>query len=369
MNPFPFVDPIPLPAPVWLFKALHLLTLSLHFVAMQTFLGGLFLAVLFHATGASDPLRKGSGAALARRLPILITFVINLGVPPLLFTQVLYGPFLYTSSELIGLYWFAVIFLVMGTYWLLYRFADASDQGRNAWWMGALAWAMVLFISKIYSTNMTLMLRPEVWPSMYSASAGGALFPPHDPTFLPRWAFMLTGAFWVAGFWLIWIAGRKTTEPALGRYLAVFGGRLAAAMIVVQACLFYALLSVQPALVRDGIASSLWLKGAAAAWCAGAALVFVFALWAAATKACSYAAGYIALLLAVITLASWVILRDGIRDLTLAAKGFDVWQQAVVTNWNVVGWFVLTLVLGLAALGWLLYVMMQAKPVAEGGMS
>ena len=369
MNPFPFVDPIPLPAPVWLFKALHLLTLSLHFVAMQTFLGRLFLAVLFHVTGASNVLRKGAGAALARRLPILITFVINLGVPPLLFTQVLYGPFLYTSSELIGLYWFAVIFLVMGTYWLLYRFADASDKGRCAWWMGALAWVMVLFISKIYSTNMTLMLRPEVWPAMYAASPGGAHFPPHDPTFLPRWAFMLTGAFWVAGFWLIWIAGRKTTELSLGRYLAGFGGRLAAVMIVAQVGLFYAVLSAQPAVVRDGIAASLWLKGAAVAWCAGAVLVFVFSAWAAATKTCSYAAGYIALLLAVVTLAAWAILRDGIRDLTLASKGFDVWQQTVVTNWNVVGWFVLTLVLGLVALGWLLYVMMRAKPVAEGGMS
>ena len=36
--------------------------------------------------------------ALARRLTVVMTYVINLGVPPLLFAQVLYGRALYTSS-------------------------------------------------------------------------------------------------------------------------------------------------------------------------------------------------------------------------------------------------------------------------------
>ena len=36
MQSFPAVDPIPLPAPVWLFKLLHIVTLSLHFVAVQS---------------------------------------------------------------------------------------------------------------------------------------------------------------------------------------------------------------------------------------------------------------------------------------------------------------------------------------------
>ena len=46
MPPFPAVDPIPLPAPIWLFKLLHIVTLSLHFLAVQMLLGGLLLAVL-----------------------------------------------------------------------------------------------------------------------------------------------------------------------------------------------------------------------------------------------------------------------------------------------------------------------------------
>jgi hypothetical protein len=40
MQAFPAVDPIPLPAPIWLFKLLHIVTLALHFVAVEMLLGG-----------------------------------------------------------------------------------------------------------------------------------------------------------------------------------------------------------------------------------------------------------------------------------------------------------------------------------------
>ena len=33
------------------------------------------------------------------------------------------------------------------------------------------------------------------------------------------------------------------------------------------------------------------------------------------------------------------VYRDGVRDLTLLSKGFDVWDRVVVTNWSVVGLF------------------------------
>ena len=100
---FPAVDPIPLPAPIWLFKLLHIVTLSLHFVAVEMLLGGLLLAVLLSLS--RSPYAHVTARALARRLTVVMTYVINLGVPPLLFAQVLYGRALYTSSVLIGVYW------------------------------------------------------------------------------------------------------------------------------------------------------------------------------------------------------------------------------------------------------------------------
>ena len=57
MHPFPALDPIPLPAPIWLLKLLHIVTLALHFVAVEMLLGGLLLAVLLS-------LFRGSPASL-----------------------------------------------------------------------------------------------------------------------------------------------------------------------------------------------------------------------------------------------------------------------------------------------------------------
>ena len=122
MNAFPAVDPIPLPAPVWLFKVLHVTTLSLHFIAVEMLLGGLLVAVVLNFLGRSGGsigginLKLNAAAGMARRLPIVMTYVINLGVPPLLFAQVLYGRALYTSSVLIGFYWIGVVFLLMACY-------------------------------------------------------------------------------------------------------------------------------------------------------------------------------------------------------------------------------------------------------------
>ncbi len=209
MNGFPLQDPIPLPAPVWLLKTLHITTLSLHFVAVELLLGGLLVAVVLNLAGRS-PESRTAAAALSRRLPIVMTFVINLGVPPLLFAQVLYGEAFYTSSVLMGAFWIAVIPLLMLCYWLLYKFSERLEAGRRGWWLGLLAWLTAGFIARIYSSNMTLMLRPEAWQKMYANSALGAQLPAGDPTLVPRWLFMLGGGLMLAGLWMIYLAGRST---------------------------------------------------------------------------------------------------------------------------------------------------------------
>ena len=127
MPVFPAVDPIPLPAPLWLFKLLHIVTLSLHFVAVEMLLGGLLLAAVL-SMFRNAPKATVAARALARRLTVVMTYVINLGVPPLLFAQVLYGRALYTSSVLIAVYWIAFVFgtfalpvAILVIFWRVFR--------------------------------------------------------------------------------------------------------------------------------------------------------------------------------------------------------------------------------------------------------
>jgi len=412
-----------------MFKALHVATLALHFVAVQVFLGSLLVAVWLSfrgragAGGTLGALRLNAASTLARRLPVVLTFVINLGVPPLLFAQVLYGRAFYTSSVLIGVYWIGVVFLLTACYWLVYRFAARTEAGRSAWLLGLAAWLLAGAIARIYSTNMTLMLRPEHWGQMYSATALGWRLPPADPTLGPRWLFMLTGGLVMGGLWMIWLSGRKHMAEAVRNYLASNGGRLAAVMVVAQALVAYRVFGAQPEAVRAALAGTTLYQVAGWVWLGIAGLILALGLWCGWGKRAASGdslarggvgepfqaagsggfptassgdsletgkspqpadknvcptsgtggpgrcwVGSVAAALGLAAMLSAVVYRDGIRDLTLLGKGFDVWQRAVATNWPVVALFLVVFVAGLAAVGWLVSVMRRAKPVSEGGI-
>jgi hypothetical protein len=368
---FPAVDPIPLPAPVWLFKVLHNLTLGLHFTAVELLIGGVLVAAWLNFRGgarrggAKSALRLNVAGSLARRLPVVMTYVINLGVPPLLFAQVLYGRALYTSSVLIGVYWIGVVFLLMACYWLLYQFSNRAQAGKSAWLLGLGVWLLAGLIARIYSTNMTLMLRPEVWNSMYSASAIGIHLPPADPTLLPRWAFMIAGGFALTGLWMIWLAGRSHLASEVRTELSAQGGRLALIMGAVQVWLALLAFRAQPEAVRAGLTATEFYRWAGTVWLATAGLLIVVSAWCSVAKPTSALVGWVAAAAGVVAMLAMVCYRDGIRDLTLAGKGFDVWQRTVVTNWSVVGLFLVVFVAGLGGLGWLISVVRSAKPISE----
>ena len=374
MHPFPAVDPIPLPAPIWLFKLLHIVTLSLHFVAVEMLLGGLLLAVLLSLFGRS-PAALVAARAVARRLTVVMTFVINLAVPPLLFSQVLYGRALYTSSVLIGLYWISIIFLLMLTYWLLYRFSARLEAGQSAWWVGLSAWLVAGSIARLLSTNMTLMLRPEVWRDMYSASAAGAYLPKGDPTLEPRWLMMLAGGLFIGGLWLIYLAGRSTFTADEKRFVAGLGGKVAAGFGVVYLIAGIWAASVQPAAVKDGLAGNAtysFYKFAGLAgygWLALVAVAVLLGAYAGFGRVSAGWLGWTGALVALLIEIMFTVYRDGVRDLTLLSKGYDVWDRVVVTNWSVVGLFLVLFVAGLGVIGWLVSVVARAQKTMEGAAS
>jgi hypothetical protein len=76
--------------------------------------------------------------------------------------------------------------------------------------------------------------------------------------------------------------------------------------------------------------------------------------------------GWVGVLLAVLLEIMLVVYRDGVRDLTLLSKGYDVWNRVVVTNWSVVGLFLVLFVAGLGVIGWLVSVVARAEKTMEG---
>lgn len=368
MQSFPAVDPIPLPAPIWLIKLLHIVTLALHFVAVEMLLGGLLIAVALSAF-RNSPHASVTARALARRLTVVMTYVINLGVPPLLFAQVLYGRALYTSSVLIGIYWISIIAVLTLTYWLLYKFSARLEAGKSAWWVGLSAWLLAGYVARMLSTNMTLMLRPEVWRDMYSASAMGAYLPTGDPTLTPRWLMMMAGGLFIGGLWLVYLAGRSTFTADEQRYVAGIGGKMAGLFGVIYLVAGVWAARVQPDAVKAGLTTHPlyhWFNYAGYGWLALVAVAVIAAAYAGIVRVAPNWFGWVVALLALLIQLTLVVYRDAVRDLSLLAKGFDVWNREIATNWGVVYLFLVLFVAGLGVVGWLISVVARAQKPMEG---
>lgn len=180
------------------FEALLLVTFACHLLLMNALLGGSVLALL----GARPPL--GPGAEQAKRLPTTLALTVNLGVPPLLFLQVLYGQFLYSAAILSAVYWMALVAVVMVAYGLLYVHAGRAKRGLFGGAAGLplpLAVCGLLATSFILTNIMSLMIRPEAW-SQYFLNGRGTILNIGDPTFLPRWLHFVTASLAVGGLFV-----------------------------------------------------------------------------------------------------------------------------------------------------------------------
>ena len=219
------------------------------------------------------------------------------------------------------------------------------------------------------STNMTLMLRPEVWRDMYSASALGAYLPTGDLTLTPRWLMMMAGGLFIGGLWLVYLGGRGTFTADEKRYVAGIGGKVAAAFGVLYLTAGIWAARVQPDAVKAGFTTHPlyhWFAFAGYGWLVLVAVAVLAAAWAGFGRMAANWLGWTGALLALLIELTLVIYRDAVRDLSLLAKGFDVWNRSVVTNWGVVGLFLVLFVAGLGVVGWLISVVARAQKPMEG---
>jgi len=295
-----------------------------------------------------------------------MTFVINLGIPPLLFAQVLYGRALYTSSDLIAVMWISVIPLLMGCYWLLYKTANRTFEGKPAYWTAAGALVIAAAVGQIYATNMTLMLRPEVWQQMYHNTATGLQAPPHDATLIPRWLTVICGGLLTGGFWIIMHGGLKSIDDSAKLVLKKLGAGFAVVGGVIQLVNGVWVYSVLPTNIQAGLHTA-WYSVGSGLWVVGLLLAALVAL-VANFKPAGTKLAFVGGLTSFLAVAGGVIYRDGIRDVTLLSKGYDVWKRTEASNWSTIGLFLLLFVIGLGVIGWLLSVMSRATaPVEQVG--
>ncbi len=159
-------DPMGIPFFPWLFQGLMVLTFALHILVVNLAVGGLCLAVYFHYRGG-DYQRRLS-AALARVVTVSLSLAIVLGVAPLLFIQVIYDPFWYTSTSLSA--WWTMAFLLFITLAFLAAYVFYLRRRRQPGGYvvyGGAALVLLVFAGVIMSVLALQLLQPDQWRSWY----------------------------------------------------------------------------------------------------------------------------------------------------------------------------------------------------------
>lgn len=207
------MDPAGAPAHPALFLVLGVVTFALHMVAVNVMLGTLGLS-LWGAL-SKDPYMQRMSSALATTSKVAVSFAIVLGVAPLLFVQVIYDPFWYTSNVISA--WWVLIFLgllIIG-YLALYRVYGlnhtyATDgtplphQGemRGVFWLAG-AFVIMIACGVIMHAVSNQALFPQEWMQWYAPE--GKVDPSGRSlhyVLVPRVLFFLLLSLPVTGAWL-----------------------------------------------------------------------------------------------------------------------------------------------------------------------
>ena len=226
-NLIPVLDPIPLPAPYWVFKLLLIVTFFLHILAMNFMLGGAVLALVSKWRSRKQENGNRVFFDIAKKLPVLLPATITLGIAPLLFVQVLYGRFFYTSSIIMAWPWFLVLVLLTIAYYGFYYVSfDGRKHPGRAGRVMLFSVIIVFLIGFVYSNNITLSLVPSRWEAKYFANPSGWHLNLSEPTLIPRFLHFFTAAVAVGGLLLVFVSlANWKRDHEYARQVLQFGGR------------------------------------------------------------------------------------------------------------------------------------------------
>ena len=223
MNPIMLIPtPDAIPVPWGWFYVLLMLTFLLHILVMNAMLGGGIIALISAFKGGEQ--NTLIGKEIGYKWPYTIAFAVNLGVAPLLFVQVLYGQFIYSSTVLMAVWWFSIFGLLILAYYSAYIYDFKFDTlGSLRIFMVGFSVLTLLFIAFMFSNNMTLMLQPDKWQA-YFDNADGTLILLSDPSLFPRYLHFVVGAVAVAGLFIALVGHFRFTKSAVNREALISKG-------------------------------------------------------------------------------------------------------------------------------------------------
>lgn len=345
MNTLLIPAPDTIPAAWGWFQFFLLVTFPLHLLAMNAMLGGLVIGIGLQVT--NKPLANALSHKIAIALPLVIAFAVNFGVAPLLFLQVLYGHFVYTSSILMGTFWLLVIPMLIIAYYgaYLYDFKYQALGKTKGILIGLVVLLLLLVIGYFFSNNMLMMSKPEVFEN-YFAHRGGSFLVSGEVEFMPRYLHMIIGALAIGGL-SVAVLGRLILgkdDAELSNFAQDLGLRVFSwiTLLNVLAGIWY-LLSIKRETMRIFMGGDLL---ATIAFCLALFLVVCVLFTGFTKRLYATVAGAITLLYLMSFMRAWV------RSDYLGSV-FSLDTLTVSTQWSPLIFFVITLVMGVGVIAWM----------------
>ncbi len=354
------MDPAGAPAHPILFLVLGVVTFALHITAVALTLGT--LGVALWAAVTQNVQAQKLAAPLAFTAKVAVGAAIVLGVAPLLFVQVIYDPFWYTSNVLSAGWAIGFLAILIVAYLMLYRFqalvhgtarvVEAARKG--ALWL-ALALVLLVCCGVIIHALTNQMLSPKEFMNWYAPN--GVIDPTGTGLFsinIPRVVFFLALSMPVTAAWLYGLRRYQlfagNTDYDYIDWLEGFAHKLSLVGSVILTVAGVVWMATLPA-------NQAWFAGSVWAWLGLIPLAYMLATSAIQKKRrlCTFC-NYMAFLMTVVMTIVLAALREVLRYGTLAADaGWDALAYKVNFDWpSTVIFFVTFLAVGGACLAYML---------------
>lgn len=368
-------SPLGLPAPFGFLQFFKVLGFTLHMVPMHLWYAGVIVAVLLR--GQRHEHAQRLGARLIKAMPIFIALGVNLGIVPLLFTQVAYHRVFYPATILMAWPWLGIPFLLLFAYYGVYIYASALRKGgqsfrplpQTAGWMSALFFVLIGFL---FANGFSLMTRLSDWPSLWqnTSVAGAPLgigLNVGDPSLWPRWLLMFGLALLTTSAYIVLDAGFFGSKETEGyrRWVKGFSWKLYLIGILWFGATgsWYVFRTWPPELRQQMTSGPLGILFVLTAISPGLVWLLMLAQMKRATRSFALLTG----IAQFGVLALNGVSRQVVQNAELKAY-LDVAAERVATQWSPLVLFLVLFAAGLAVLGWMVAKAAQAsgRPTPAG---
>ncbi len=207
-------------APLWLINILHIVTLTLHLVAMNFVFGGL-VAILFGKI--TNRWQNVAVQRYVKLLPTAMAATVTFGVAPLLFAQLVFPRQIYGASIISSWFWLMIIPVAIIGYYFLYAASFSKGPNTRKGVYLAITLLGLTYISLVYSSVFSLAENPDLGRELYAANQSGFVLNPNFADYVFRWLHMVFGAVTVGGFFVGWLGKNDSDVYAVGKQFFLWG--------------------------------------------------------------------------------------------------------------------------------------------------